>query len=194
MLATIYGQSSRPQQKASTAWGCVQGDDVTDQIEQSTDRAQNNIQSGVNQPLKLPENEFPLPIFDPFSAFVKEDDNVCPEYPGISYTRPACAEERFATMSPPFSGFYELSRCQPCMYLCLSTCEPSHNFLMVTLTNPLDILFAGRCTQTATISIVSNRWRSYGVVQRLSQAYVSEFSKVDPLRLGDKISYADQER
>lgn len=183
MPATIYGQSSRPQQKASTAWGCVQGDDVTDQTEQFTDPAQNNIQSGGNQPLKLPENDLPLPIFDPFSASGNEDNNICPEFPGIPYTRPACAEERFATMSPPFSGFYQLSRCQPCMYLCLSTCEPSHNFHMVTLTNSHDILFAGRCMQTATIPIASNQWRSYGVVQRLSQTCVSEFSKFDLLSI-----------
>lgn len=167
---------------------------MTDQTEQFTDRAQNNIQSGGNQPLKFPENESPLPIFDPFSTVVRQDDNICPEYPGISYTKPACAEERFATMSPPFSGFYKLSRCQPCMYLCLSTCEPSHNFHMVTLTNSHDILFAGRCTQIATMSIVSIRWRSYGVVQTLFHPYVSGFSKVDLLRLGDKILYADQER
>ncbi|MCJ1342083.1 hypothetical protein MMC31_000263 [Peltigera leucophlebia] len=76
----------------------------------------NNIQSGDNQPQQLPENELRLPIFDPFTTYDSEDD-ICPKYPGILYTRPACAEERFATMSPPFSGFYELSRCQPCMYL-----------------------------------------------------------------------------
>lgn len=60
-------------------------------------------------------------------------------------------------------------------------------FYMVKLTNPHGILFAGRCIQTATISIASNRWRSYGVVQRLSQAYVAEFFQSPPPDLGDKI-------
>lgn len=99
----------------------MQGDNVIDSAEQFTNWAQNqpaknNIQSGGNQPLQLPENEIRLPIFDPFPAY-QEESSICPEYPGILYTRPACAEEQYATMSPPLSGFYELSRCQPCMYL-----------------------------------------------------------------------------
>ena len=121
MLATIYEQPSRPQQKASTAWGRVQGDNMIDSAKQVTDWAQNEpakniIQPGGNQPLQLPENELRLPIFDPFPAY-QDEDNICPEYPGILYTKPACAEERYAIMSPPQSGFYELSHCQPCMYL-----------------------------------------------------------------------------
>lgn len=78
--------------------------------------AKNNIQPDGNQPLQLPETELGLPIFDPFMAH-QDEDSICPKYPEILYTRPACAEEKYATMSPPLSGFYELSRCQPCMYL-----------------------------------------------------------------------------
>ena len=101
---------------------------MIDPAEQFTDRSQNDpaknsIQSGGNKPLQLPENELRLPIFDPFPAY-NDANKICPEYPGIPYTRPACAEERFATMSPPFSGVYELSRCQPCTYL-------SHNSILL---------------------------------------------------------------
>lgn len=57
---------------------------------------------------------------------------------------------------------------------------------MATLTNPHDDLFAGLCIQTAIITIALSQWRSYGVVPRLSQAYVFNFSKVHPLKTGDK--------
>ena len=76
-------------------------------------------------------------------------------------------------------------------FICSSTCNPPQNFHMATLTNPHDDLFAGRCIQTATISIALNQWRSYGVVQRLSQAYVSNFSKVHPWKQEIRHAYRE---